>query len=72
MTWEILAALITLGGAFMGAAKIISNNTKAMTEIRCTVETLNVSFREQRKTIHAMETEIQNLREQVHDLEGRV
>ncbi len=65
MTWEILAALITLAGALGGFAKTIANNTRAMTELRCTVATLNETAKEQR-------CELNELREDVIDLHKRV
>ena len=69
MTWEIVAGIITLGGALMGIAKIISNNTKAMTEIRCSVETLNTSFSEQREDLRTMHQDLLNLKDKVKELE---
>ena len=41
MTWEIVVGIITLVGSFGGIAKVVSNNTKAMTELRCGIAELN-------------------------------
>ena len=69
MTWEILMGLITLLSALAGLAKTISNNTRALTEIRCTVSALNDTVLQQRKDLSTIRTELQNLILRVHDLE---
>ena len=69
MTWEILMGLITLLSALAGLAKTITNNTRALTEIRCTVSALNDTVLQQRKDLGAIRTELQNLILRVHDLE---
>jgi uncharacterized coiled-coil protein SlyX len=69
MTWEILMGLITLLSALAGLAKTIANNTRALTEIRCTVSALNDTVLQQRKDLSTIRTELQNLILRVHDLE---
>ena len=69
MTWEILMGLITLLSALAGLAKTITNNTRALTEIRCTVSALNDTVLQQRKDLRTIRTELQNLILRVHDLE---
>lgn len=69
MTWEILMGLITLLSALAGLAKTITNNTRALTEIRCTVSALNETVLQQRKDLSTIRTELQNLVLRVHDLE---
>ena len=69
MTWEILMGLITLLSALAGLAKTITNNTRALTEIRCTVSALNDTVLQQRKDLSTIRTELQNLILRVHDLE---
>ena len=69
MTWEILMGLITLLSALAGLAKTITNNTRALTEIRCTVSALNDTVLRQRKDLSTIRTELQNLILRVHDLE---
>ena len=69
MTWEILMGLITLLSALAGLAKTITNNTRALTEIRCTVSALIDTVLQQRKDLSTIRTELQNLILRVHDLE---
>ncbi len=69
MTWEILAALITLAGALGGFAKTIANNTRAMTELRCTVSALNEASREQRCELNDMRGDIGELQKRISALE---
>ena len=69
MTWEILMGLLTLVSALAGLAKTIANNTRALTEIRCTVSALNETVLQQRKDLRAIREEMQNLNVRVHDLE---
>lgn len=69
MTWEILMGLLTLIGALAGLAKTITNNTRALTEIRCTVSTLNDTVLQQRRDLGAIREEMQDLNLRVHDLE---
>ena len=69
MTWEILMGLLTLLTALAGLAKTITNNTRALTEIRCTVSTLNETVLQQRADLSAIRKEQQQLLLRVHDLE---
>ena len=69
MTWEILMGLLTLLSALAGLAKTITNNTRALTEIRCTVSALNDTVLQQRKDLRAIREELQHLIVRVHDLE---
>ena len=69
MTWEILMGLLTLLGALAGLAKTITNNTRALTEIRCTVSALNDTVLQQRKDLGVIREELQRLIMRVHDLE---
>lgn len=69
MTWEILMGLLTLLTALAGLAKTITNNTRALTEIRCTVSALNDTVLQQRRDLGAIRTQLQDLVLRVHDLE---
>ena len=69
MTWEILMGLLTLLSALAGLAKTITNNTRALTEIRCTVSALNDTVLQQRKDLGIIREELQRLIMRVHDLE---
>lgn len=69
MTWEILMGLLTLLSALAGLIKTITNNTRALTEIRCTVSALNDTVLQQRRDLGAIRGEVQSLHMRVHDLE---
>lgn len=69
MTWEILMGLLTLLTALAGLAKTITNNTRALTEIRCTVSALNDTVLRQRRDLGVIREELQRLMMRVHDLE---
>ena len=69
MTWEILMGLLTLVSALAGLAKTITNNTRALTEIRCTVSALNDTVLQQRRDLGVIREELQQLMMRVHDLE---
>ncbi len=69
MTWEILMGLLTLLTALAGLAKTIANNTRALTEIRCTVSALNDTVLQQRRDLGVIREELQQLMMRVHDLE---
>lgn len=69
MTWEILMGLLTLLSALAGLAKTITNNTRALTEIRCTVSALNDTVLQQRRDLGVIRDELQELILRVHDLE---
>ncbi len=69
MTWEILMGLLTLLSALAGLIKTITNNTRALTEIRCTVSALNDTVLQQRRDLGAIRGEVQALHMRVHDLE---
>ena len=69
MTWEILMGLLPLLTALAGLAKTITNNTRALTEIRCTVSALNDTVLQQRRDLGAIREQLQNLILRVHDLE---
>ena len=40
MTWEIMTALIALGTFGIAIGKIVSNNTRVITELKCSIDAL--------------------------------
>ena len=40
MTWEIIAGLIAFVGFIISIGKIVSNNTQALTEVKCSIDDL--------------------------------
>ena len=69
MTWEIVAGIITLATACIAFGKVIANNTKAMTEIRCGLDELSRSMTRQRETIHELEHTAQDHESRISKLE---
>lgn len=49
MSWEIIAALITLVTFGIAICKIVANNTKVITELKCSVDQISCVFREQKE-----------------------
>ncbi len=72
LTWEILAGLITIAGALGGFAKTIANNTRAMTELRCTVSALNAASKEQHSALEAIREEVVVLHTRIAALETKL
>lgn len=48
MTWDIVVGIIALVSAVIAVGKIISNNTRTMTELKCSIDSLSQSFGTQR------------------------
>lgn len=55
MTWEILVGLLTVLPACIAVCTVVSNNTKAMTEVKCGLDELKSTLREQKKDLRAVE-----------------
>lgn len=58
MTWEIFLGISALVGFLISIGKIISNNTKAMTEIKMSLDELNSAFSEEKNNIEHLESNI--------------
>lgn len=71
MTWEIVVGLITLCGCVISIGTIISNNTKALTEVRCSIDALNETVRTQGKDIHALSVTTANHETRITVLEKK-
>lgn len=65
MTWEIVVGLIALVGAVVTIGSIISNNTKAMTEVKCSIDNLN-------NTVKGQDGDIRHLYDVTNDHETRL
>lgn len=72
MTWEIVIGLITLVGAVISIGTIISNNTKALTEVRCSIDALNDTVKTQGKDIHDLGVTAANHETRITVLETEV
>lgn len=60
MTWEIVVGLITLVGAVITIATIISNNTRAMTEVKCSIDSLNDTVKSQALDLKSVQMTVQD------------
>lgn len=65
MTWELLAELITLVTFGIAICKIVANNTKVITELRSSVDTLSSMLSDQK-------SEQSCVRDKVNDHETRI
>lgn len=61
MTWEIVVGLITLLSAVIAICTIVANNTKALTEIRCSIDELNRSTKAQNSSIVQLQAAVEDL-----------
>lgn len=58
MTWETIAGFIALVGFIISIGKIVSNNTKALTEVKCSIDSLRDSFNEQKTNFEHVKNEV--------------
>ena len=58
MTWEIVVGLITLMTACIAVCTIVSNNTRAMTEVKCGLDELKNTICEQKSDLRAVEERV--------------
>ena len=65
MTWEIVVGIIALASFIITIGKIVSNNTKALTELQCTLGSL-------KETITKDEKELSNIDKKVNEHEVRI
>ena len=72
MTWEIVVGIITLVGGFGGIAKVVSNNTKAMTELKCGIIELNKRTDNQESDLDYVGSKVDDHEIRLIKLEGKV
>lgn len=65
MTWDIVAGFIVLLGAAISICTIVSNNTRAVTELKCAVQSLQ-------RSIDKTDDSMKELSAQVEDHERRI
>jgi cell division protein FtsL len=58
MTWEIVIGLIALVGFVVSIGKIVSNNTKALTEVKCSIDSLKEAFSEEKTKVDVIGDEV--------------
>ena len=60
MSWEIVVGIITLFGFIISIGKLISNNTKALTELQCSIDSLKKSLKRDEKNLKVVEEKVDN------------
>ena len=65
MTWEIVVGIIALIGFVLSIGKVVSNNTEALTEVRCSIDNLRDAFSEQKENV-------EHIKDEVNDHETRL
>ena len=60
MSWEIVVGIITLFGSVISIGKLISNNTKALTELQCSIDSLKKSLKRDENNLKVIEEKVDN------------
>lgn len=60
MSWEIVVGIITLFGFIISIGKLISNNTKALTELQCSIDSLKKSLKRDENNLKVVEEKVDN------------
>ena len=60
MSWEIVVGIITLFGFVISIGKLISNNTKALTELQCSIDSLKKSLKRDENNLKVIEEKVDN------------
>ncbi len=60
MSWEIVVGIITLFGFVISIGKLISNNTKALTELQCSIDSLKKSLKRDENNLKVVEEKVDN------------
>lgn len=71
MTWEIVVGLIALVGFIISIAKIVSNNTEALTEVKCSIDNLRAAFSEQKENVEHIQDEVNDHETRISVLEHK-
>lgn len=71
MSWEIILGFISLVGFIISIGKIVSNNTKALTEVKCSIDSLRDSFNEQKCNVEHMKDEVDDHEKRIIILEHK-
>ena len=60
MSWEIVVGIISLFGFVISIGKLISNNTKALTELQCSIDSLKKSLKRDENNLKVVEEKVDN------------
>lgn len=71
MTWEIVVGIIALVGFIISIAKIVSNNTEALTEVKCSIDNLRSAFFEQKENVEHIQDEVNDHETRISVLEHK-
>ena len=71
MSWEIIAGFIALVGFIISIGKIVSNNTEALTEVKCSIDSLRDSSNEEKHNVEHMKDEVNDHETRISILEHK-
>lgn len=69
MTWEIFLGIASLAAFVSVFIKAFSNNTKAITELRCSIDMLKEEIADNKQCIHKLEGKVENHEGRITKLE---
>lgn len=72
MTWEIFLGIVALVGFIISIGKLISNNTKAMTEVKCGIDELRATLSEQKNDISWIKSDVSGVKTTLSNHETRL
>jgi cell division protein FtsL len=71
MTWEIFLGIVALTGFVITIGKIVSANTKALTQLEDSILELNRTITEEKKDISDLDETVQNHETRIQLLEHK-
>lgn len=71
MTWEIMLGIITLVTFVFSIGKIVSNNTEALTEVKCSIDDLRSAFSDQKNEVKELKSTCGNHETRITVLEKK-
>lgn len=69
MSWEIFLGIVALVSFLISIGKIISSNTKALTQLQESIKHLNATLGEQGSNIHTLDDKVDNHETRISILE---
>lgn len=72
MTWDIFLGIVALVGFIIAIGKLVSSNTKALTELTCAVNMLKEELNTNKADTKENEHKIDNLEDKYQNHEGRI
>ena len=70
MTWDIFLGIVAIVGFICTIGKVIANNTKVMTEVKCSIDDLKEAFNQQKNDYSKLEDKVTNHEIRITKLEN--